>query len=93
MVYFTTYFNSPGYCCQRSAFFVTITLKWSNVFLHRMGKALCARPFVLHLQKPEKYKQNVDVATPWKNFCGRQWKGGLGPFWGKFVDYCCTQYC
>jgi len=27
----------PGYCCQRSAFFVTIAVKWSNLFLCRKG--------------------------------------------------------
>jgi len=27
-----------------------------------MGKALCERPFALHRQQPENYKQNVDVA-------------------------------
>jgi len=45
-----------------------------------MGKALCERPFALHRLKPEKHKQNVDVVPPGKNFCGRQWEGGLGPF-------------
>jgi len=44
-----------------------------------MGKGLCERPFALHRLKPEKYKQNVDVVPPWKNFCGRQCKGHLGP--------------
>jgi len=42
-----------------------------------MGKALCECPFALHRKQPEKYKQNIDV-SPWKNFCGCQWKGGLG---------------
>jgi len=54
----------PGYCCQRSAFFVVIAVKWSNFFLCRMGKALCERPFALHHLKPEKHKQNVDVVPP-----------------------------
>jgi len=31
----------------------------------------CIRPFALHRQQPEKDKQNVDFAPPWKNFCGR----------------------
>jgi len=61
-------------------FFVTIAVKWNNLFLCRMGQALCERPFALHRQKPEKYKQNVDVAPPWKHLCGRQWKGPLGSF-------------
>jgi len=65
---------------KRSAFFVTVAVKWSNFFLCRMDKALCERPFALHRLKPEKHKQNVDVVPPWKNFRGRQWKGGLGPF-------------
>jgi len=63
--------NIPGDYCQRSAFFVIIAVKWSNFFLHRMGKALCERLFALYRQQPGKYKQNVDVA-PLKNFCGRQ---------------------
>jgi len=29
-----------------------------------MGKALCERPFALHREQPEKYKQNVDVSPP-----------------------------
>ena len=76
--------------------FVTIAVKWSNFFLCRMGKALCERPFALHRLKPEKHKQNVDVVPSWKNFCGHQWKGLLGPFplasQRKFSDHCCTQY-
>jgi len=28
-------------------------------------------PFALHRQQPEKYKQNLDIAAHWKNFCGR----------------------
>jgi len=40
-----------------------------------MGKALFERQFALHRLKPEKHKQNVEVVPPWKNFCGRQWKG------------------
>jgi len=28
-----------------------------------MEQALCERPFTLHRQQPEKYKQNFDVAT------------------------------
>ena len=47
-----TYLKMPGYCCQRSAFFVTIAVKWSNFFLCRMGKALCEPPFTLHRLKP-----------------------------------------
>jgi len=31
----------------------------------------CIRPFALHRQQPEKDKQNVAFASPWKNFCGR----------------------
>jgi len=48
--------------------------------LCRKGKALCARPFALHRQQPEKCEQNVDVSPSWKNFCWRPLKGGLGPF-------------
>jgi len=40
-------------------------------FLMYGGKAFCEHPFVLHLQQPEKDKQNVNCAHPWKNFCGR----------------------
>jgi len=32
---------------------------------------LYERPFALHRQQPEKDEQYVDVAPPWKNFCGR----------------------
>jgi len=39
----------------------------NNFFLCIKGKALCKRPFALHHQKPEKYKQNVDV-SPLKKF-------------------------
>jgi len=28
-----------------------------------MEQALCQRPFTLHRQQPEKYKQNFDVAS------------------------------
>jgi len=51
---------------------VTIAVKWSNFVLCRKGKALCERPFTLHHQQPEKYKQN------WIHFCGRSWKGVWG---------------
>ena len=90
MVYIVAYRHIPGYCCQWSEFLVTITVKWSNFFLRRMGKALCERQFALHRQQPEKYKQNVDVSPH-----GKIWtpmEKGLGPFYRKFADYCCTQY-
>ena len=37
------------------------------------AKAFCEHTFALHHQKPKKNRQNVDVATAWKNFCGRPW--------------------
>jgi len=40
---------------------VTTDVKWSNSVSCRKGKALCKRPFVLHRQQPEKYKENVDI--------------------------------
>jgi len=66
-----------SYCCQRSAFFVTIAVKWSNFFLRRMGKALCECPFALHRQQPEKYKQNIDV-SPLEKFLQMPMETGLG---------------
>jgi len=42
-----------------------------------MGKALCERPFALHRQQPEKYKQNVDVA-PLEKFLPTPMERGLG---------------
>jgi len=84
----------PGYCCHRSAFFVIIAVKWSNFFLCRMGKALCEHPFQLHRHKPEKYKQNVDVAPPGKISVDANGKGlgRSGPFplasQRKFSDHC-----
>jgi len=88
----------PGNCCQRSAFFVTIAVKWSNLFLCRMGNALYGLPFPLHHQITEKYKQNVDVVPPpLEHFCGRQWKLTWGPFhWRpiqRFAITCCAKYC
>jgi len=59
--------------------FVTIAIKWSNFFLHRMGKALCECPFALHRQQPEKYKQNIDV-SPLEKFLRMPMERGLGPF-------------
>jgi len=41
-----------------------------------MGKALCERPFALHRQQPEKYKQNVDVA-PLEKFMSTPVERGL----------------
>jgi len=70
----------PGYCCQRSAFFVIIAVKWNKFFLCRMGKALCERPFALHRLKPEKHKQNVDVVAPGKNYVDANGKGAWDPF-------------
>jgi len=29
------------------------------------------RPFTMNRQQVENGKQNVDIAPPWKNFCGR----------------------
>jgi len=77
IVYFLTCRNIPSYCCQRSAFFVTTAVKWSNFFLHRMGKALCECPFALQRQKPEKYKQNIDV-SPLERFLRMPVERGLG---------------
>jgi len=42
-----------------------------------MAKALCERPFALHRQQPEKYKQNVDVA-PLEKFLPTPMERGLG---------------
>jgi len=28
---------------------------------------------ILHRWQPEKYKQNVEVASTWKNFCVHPW--------------------
>jgi len=36
-----------------------------------LSEAFCEHPFALQRQQPEKDKQNVDVAHPWKKFCGR----------------------
>jgi len=69
----------PGYCCQRSAFFVTVAVKWSNFFLCRMGKALCEHPFALHSLKPETYKQNVDVVPPGTISTDANGKAARGP--------------
>jgi len=47
-----------------------------------MGNFLCGLERVKHFVKVHLYymcrnlkkdKRNVDVATPWKNFCGRPW--------------------
>jgi len=48
-----------------------------------MGKALCERPFVLHRQQPEKYKQNVDVAPSLEKFLRTPIERGLGAILGK----------
>jgi len=77
LVYFGTYRNIRGYCCQRRAYFVPIVAKWSNFFLRRKGKALCERPFTLLRQQPEKY--NFDVATMEK-FLQTLMERGLRPF-------------
>jgi len=45
-----------------------------------MGKALCERAFALHCQKPEKYKQNVDLAPTGKFSADANGNGGLEPF-------------
>ena len=75
IVFFVTNSNISGRCCQRSEFFVTNAVKWSNFFLRRKGKALCERPFALHRQQPEKYKENVDVSLPGKISAGAHGKG------------------
>jgi len=77
IVYFATYSNILGYCCQRNAYFVTIAVKWSNFFLCRMGKAFCERPLTLHPQQPEKFKQNFNVA-PMEKFLRTPMERGLG---------------
>jgi len=43
-----------------------------------MCKALCERPFALHRQKPEKYKQNVDFSPPGKIYADANGKGAWG---------------
>jgi len=45
-----------------------------------MGKALCERPFALHHQKPDKYKQNVDFFPLGKISADANGKGAWGPF-------------
>jgi len=57
---------------------VTIAVTWSKLFLCRMGKALCERPFALHHQKPGKYKQNVDVSPPANASADANGKGAWG---------------
>jgi len=42
-----------------------------------MGKALCERPFALHRQQHEKYKQNVNV-PPLEKFMRTPMERGLG---------------
>jgi len=42
-----------------------------------MGKALCECPFALQRQKPEKYKQNIDV-SPLERFLRMPVERGLG---------------
>jgi len=59
-------------------FFVSIAVQWSNFFFCRKRKALCERSFALHGQQPEKYKQNVEVATPRKKFLRMPMERGLG---------------
>jgi len=44
---------------------------WTLSLWCRKGEAFCVRLFVLYHQQPEKHKQNVNFAPPWKNFCGR----------------------
>jgi len=36
----------------------------------RKGEEFRVRSFALHRHQPEKDKQTVDFASPWKNFCG-----------------------
>jgi len=43
-------------------------LLWGIFLRYRKGKTFCERPFC---QQPENVKQNVDIAHPWKIFCGR----------------------
>jgi len=43
-----------------------------------MGKALCECPFALHLQQPEKYKQNIDVSPPGKISADANGQGAWG---------------
>ena len=50
--------------CERSACFHVKFSLWCI-----KGKAFCEGPFSLHRSLPE--KQNVDIARPWKNVCGR----------------------
>jgi len=43
---------------------------------HTVKETLRASPDLctpLHREQPENGEQNVDVAPPWKNICGRPW--------------------
>ena len=72
MVYFVTY---------RKCIFCDYCRKMEQFLLHIMSKALCERPFALHRQQPENYKQNVDIAPiPEKIYADANGKGGRGPF-------------
>jgi len=53
--------------------------KMEQFLLHIMSKALCERPFALHRQQPENYKQNVDIAPiPEKIYADANGKGAWG---------------
>ena len=57
---------------------MTIAVKWSNFFLHRMGKALWKCLFTFNRQQPEKYEQNIDVSPTGKISADADGKGAWG---------------
>jgi len=46
-------------------------------FVHLHCIVVHLRTFALHRQQLDKDQRNVDVALPWKDFCGRQFVHGL----------------
>jgi len=66
-VHRSTWKRFQNRCEWSVCFHVALSLWFRN------SKAFCEHPFALQRQQPEKDKQNVDVAPPWKNFCGRPW--------------------
>ena len=67
----------PSYCCQQSAFFVTVAVTRGAFSLRCWkSKAFCERPFALHRQQSEKDK-HCRRCPPWKNLCGHPCSRGL----------------
>ena len=62
-------------CCANEAQFLwLLPLHGAFSLWCRKDKAFCEQPFASHLQQPENDKQNISVANPWKNLCGRPWR-------------------